>query len=198
MTEILLQSISPLLSSVFLHNIEVDILREINLNRIIQLDGFFQFISNSVSYVVWGLSILFLLIGIVTKQVQIKNRAIFLLSSVTISSLISLVLKYLIDRPRPFETYDFIDKISSGGSPSFPSGHTTEAFAFAIALCIAYPRWYIIIPSLLWAIAVGYSRISLGVHYPSDVLAGVVVGVLSVYLCFKCQNCFKNLKVSGK
>ena len=198
MTGNLLQSISPFLNNAFLHNIEVEILRELNLNRIIEFDGFFQFISNSVSFVAWGLPILLLIIGIVIKRAQIKNGAILLLSSVTISSLISLVLKYVIDRPRPFYSYDFIEKISSGGSPSFPSGHTTEAFAVAVALCIAYPRWYIITPSLLWAMAVGYSRMSLGVHYPSDVLAGVVVGVLSVYLCLKCQNCFKSLNVSNK
>ena len=196
MTENLLQS--TFLNNVFLHNIEVEILRELNLNRITEIDGFFQFISNSVSFVAWGLPILLLVIGIVIKRAQIKNSAILLLSSVTISSLISLVLKYVIDRPRPFDSYDFIEKISSGGSPSFPSGHTTEAFAVAVALCIAYPRWYIITPALLWAIAVGYSRMSLGVHYPSDVLAGIIVGVLSVYLCLVCQNCFKSLNVNNK
>jgi undecaprenyl-diphosphatase len=185
MTGNLLPSISPILNNVFLHNIEVEILRELNLNRPASFDGFFQFISNSVSVVAWGLPILLLIIGIVAKRALIKSRAIFLLSSVTFSSLISLVLKYVIDRPRPFVAYEFLEKLSAGGSPSFPSGHTTEAFAFAIALCFVYSKWYTIIPSLLWATLVGYSRMSLGVHYPSDVLAGAIIGIASAYLCFR-------------
>ncbi len=195
MTEIFLQSVSPSIVSVFFHNIEVEILRDLNLNRITEFDGFFQFISNSVSYVSWGLTLFLLFFALIFKKIELKRKAVFLISTVSISSIISLILKYTIDRPRPFISYDFIEKLSVGGSPSFPSGHTAEATAFALAVCIIYPRWYIIIPSLTWAILVGYSRMSLGVHYPSDVLAGVIIGVLSAYLCSKSQKCLKELTV---
>lgn len=198
MTGNILSSISIPLNNVYLHNIEVEILRELNLNRLSQFDGFFQFISNSVSYVAWGLPLILLLIAFFSKNSQILKRAVFVLSSVVVSSLISLILKYGINRPRPFDTYDFLEKLSSGGSPSFPSGHTTEAFAIAAALIFAFPKWYTILPSVLWALAVGYSRMSLGVHYPSDVLGGIVVGILSVYLCLQCQNCFKSLRFTLK
>jgi len=175
------------------HNIEVEVLKELNLNRPTLFDDFFQFISNSVSYFVWGVPLLLLIIWLLTRKEQIRNQAILLLSSVTVSSLISLILKYTIDRPRPFVTYDFIEKLSVGGSPSFPSGHTTEAFAFAVALCYTYPKWYTIIPSMLWAIAVGYSRMSLGVHFPSDVLAGALIGIASAYLC---TRVFRNYRIA--
>mgnify|MGYP002641255532 CR=1 FL=1 len=191
MTVKLLQSISPFLSNVFLQNNDVEILRELNSNRVDQLDQVFQFITNSVSFVAWGVPTLLLLIAIIVKQSQLRKKSILLLSSVLLSSLISTTLKYIIDRPRPFTTHDFIEKLSVGGSPSFPSGHTTEAFAFAVALCIAYPRWYIIIPSLLWASAIGYTRISLGVHYPSDVLAGATIGIATAYFCFRAFRYFK-------
>ena len=187
----LLLTISPILSSVFLHNIEVEILRELNLNRFTDLDGFFQFISNSISFITWGTTILLLILGVVMKGSQLKKRAILLLSSLTLASLITLALKFTIDRPRPFHTYDFIEKLSAGGSPSFPSGHTTEAFAFAVALCFAFPRWYIIIPSLIWASAVGYTRMSLGVHYPSDVMAGAILGIATAYFCTRAFRYFK-------
>ena len=187
----LLLTISPILSSIFLHNIEVEILRELNLNRFTDLDGFFQFISNSISFITWGTTILLLILGVVMKGSQLKKRAILLLSSLTLASLISLALKFTIDRPRPFHTYDFIEKLSAGGSPSFPSGHTTEAFAFAVALCFAFPKWYIIIPSLIWASAVGYTRMSLGVHYPSDVMAGAILGIATAYFCTRAFRYFK-------
>jgi undecaprenyl-diphosphatase len=101
------------------------------------------------------------------------------------------VLLFAPGRPRPSISYPFIEKLSAGGSPSFPSGHTSDAMAMAMALSVMYPRWYVIIPSFLWAGLVGYSRMDLGVHYPSDVLVGAIVGVgcsLAVYWFFKKQS----------
>ncbi|MBI4945043.1 MAG: phosphatase PAP2 family protein [Bacteroidetes bacterium] len=101
------------------------------------------------------------------------------------ASIITTGMKYSFNRVRPFETYSFIIKKSDAGSPSFPSGHTSSAFATAALLALAYPKWYIIAPSFLWASAVGYSRMELGVHYPSDVLVGAIVGTGSAWLMWK-------------
>ena len=79
---------------------------------------------------------------------------------------------------------DFIDKQSKGAGPSFPSGHTSNAFATATAtaMIFAFPQWYVAVPVFSWAGAVGYSRMHLGVHYPSDVLVGSSVGTESTWL----------------
>jgi undecaprenyl-diphosphatase len=167
------------------HAIEVEWLKQLNLSRFTPFDPFFQFISNSVSYVAWGIPLLLLVIGLFRKQSNLHWNFLFVWISVLFASLITLTLKYVILRPRPFESYEFIEKLSTGGSPSFPSGHTTDAFAFAVALILAYPRWYVILPSLVWAIMVGYSRMSLGVHYPSDVLFGIIIGSASAYVCYR-------------
>lgn len=89
-------------------------------------------------------------------------------------------LKYIVRRDRPFEKYpnDFV-KHTGTDSYSFPSGHSTVAFNTATTLSFMYPKWYIIAPSFLWAGGVAYSRLYLGVHYPSDVLAGALIGSLS-------------------
>jgi len=108
-----------------------------------------------------------------------------ILISVGVSAVVANILKYSIDLPRPFEVYPYIEKLSSGGSPSFPSGHTADAFAFAIAVSLAYPKWQILLPSLFWASLVGYSRMSLGVHFPSDVAAGALIGVICAWIAFK-------------
>ncbi len=102
-----------------------------------------------------------------------------------VSAFISTALKYSFKRERPFKTYPDLEKEASGGGYSFPSGHTSDAFATATALSIAFPKWYVIAPSFVWAGAVGYSRMDLGVHYPSDVLAGAIVGSGSAYLTYK-------------
>jgi len=62
------------------------------------------------------------------------------------------------------------------------------AFANATALSLKYPKWYVIIPSYFWACSVGYSRLNLGEHYPSDVLAGAIVGAGSAFLSLKLTN----------
>ena len=96
-------------------------------------------------------------------------------------------MKYLFDRRRPYEKYpDRIHPFSLEDSPSFPSGHTSTAFALATSLSIRYPKWYVIAPSALWACSVGVSRMNEGVHYPTDVLAGAALGagcaVANIYI----------------
>jgi membrane-associated phospholipid phosphatase len=115
-------------------------------------------------------------------------------ASLAASGLITLGLKYTVNRKRPFVTYpDQVVKKTSAGSYSFPSGHTSSAFATATALSLAYPKWYVIAPSFLWAGAVGYSRMELGVHYPTDVLAGALIGAASSFLMWKV-----NERMAGK
>ncbi|MBS1651975.1 MAG: phosphatase PAP2 family protein [Bacteroidetes bacterium] len=86
-------------------------------------------------------------------------------------------LKLIVDRPRPFVTYaNEIVKRDDAGPYSFPSGHTTAAFATATTLSLSYKKWYVAVPAYLYAGFVGYSRMRLGMHYPTDVLAGAVIG----------------------
>jgi len=164
-----------------LHNLDIGILKGIYENRIPTLDPILIFITNSAGVIAFGVPIILLLIALKKKIAELRRDALMILISVALSSIIANILKYTIDLPRPYEIYPFILKLSSGGSPSFPSGHTADAFAFAVAASIVYPKWYIIIPGLIWACLVGYSRMSLGVHFPSDVLGGALIGAASAY-----------------
>ena len=89
-------------------------------------------------------------------------------------------------------TYPDIFKKAKAGSPSFPSGHTSSAFATATSLSLAYPEWYVIVPSFAYAGTVAYSRMHLGVHYPSDVAAGALIGAGCAYLTFKVNKALLN------
>ena len=94
-------------------------------------------------------------------------------------------LKYIVKRPRPYITHPDINALNTEGSPSFPSGHTSAAFGLATSLSLHYPKWYVVVPSFAWAGLTGYSRMYLGVHYPTDVLAGAALGASTAWLGWK-------------
>lgn len=170
-------------SAVVAQNFDIDLLRKINLERNTALDPTFKLITNSVGPLGIGTPLLVTSIGLIEHDQTLKNKGYYIGASLLSSALISTTLKYTIDRDRPFVTYPDIQKLSAAGSPSFPSGHTSEAFATATSLSMAFPKWYVIAPAYVWASAAAYSRMHLGVHYPTDVLAGAIIGAGSAWLC---------------
>ena len=177
----------PIISG-YAQNIEIAILKELNVNRDKQFDNTFRVVTNSAPIVAYTIPILLLGISLVIKDKILRNKSFYLVATTISSAIISTLIKYSYVKPRPYEIYSFIEKLTDGGGSSFPSGHTSDAFAIAVALSIAFPKWYIIIPIFTWAGLVGYSRIDLGVHYPSDVLMGAIIGAGSAYLCYKGQQ----------
>lgn len=89
-----------------------------------------------------------------------------------------LAAKTIIDLERPFESYpDCITGYQQPLGSSFPSGHAAGTAALATTLCLRYPTWYVIVPSVSYALLTGLARLHLGVHYLSDVAAGYALGV---------------------
>jgi len=98
---------------------------------------------------------------------------------------LTLGIKRVAGRPRPYAQHPLRSraeryKKASGGEEarrSFPSGHASISAALATSWSLSYPRWYVIGPGALWATSVALSRVYLGVHFPSDILVGAVLGV---------------------
>lgn len=91
----------------------------------------------------------------------------------------NLTIKPLVERPRPWVVMaDFETLVRSGDMNSFPSGHTCAAFAFAAALCCTLPEKWGRAAAVAAALLMGFSRLYVGVHFPSDVLAGALIGTL--------------------
>jgi membrane-associated phospholipid phosphatase len=172
-------------SDLVAQNLDIDLLRKINIERIAALDPTFKFVTNSVAPIGLAAPLLVTSIGFIQKDKTLQNKGYYMGATLLTSALITTSLKFAIDKDRPFVTYPEIQKLTSAGSPSFPSGHTSEAFATSTSLSLAFPKWYVIAPSFIWASAAGYSRMHLGVHFPSDVLVGVLIGSGSAWLCHK-------------
>lgn len=95
-----------------------------------------------------------------------------------------LILKPLVARARPFVTMEELSVlVSHPGSFSFPSGHTNSSFACALALTLIYGKkgaWAYILAAII-----AFSRCYVGVHYPTDVFVGMIVGTVASYAVFR-------------
>ena len=181
--------------SLFSQNIDIELLRKIYSPDDLPSDQFFRVASDANKYVISGVPVTMAVAGLVTHDMEMLKNAGFMAAGTVINNGITQALKHTINRRRPFETYnDIINKTGKPDDmdPSFPSGHTSTAFATATALSLDYPEWYIIAPSYTYAGIVAYSRMHLGVHYPSDVLASAIIGSGCAYLAH-----FVNRKLNG-
>lgn len=158
-------------------NWDINTLHQINSwdNKFVR--NYNKFISRSEPYIAMGVPVTMAVVGLIKKDKDLLKDAIYVGTSVAGAFVVTYGMKYLIDRERPYDRFpDSVHPYSYESSPSFPSSHTSTAFALATSLCIKYPKWYVIAPSALWACSVGVSRMNEGVHYPSDVLAGAAIG----------------------
>ena len=104
--------------------------------------------------------------------------------------IINVTLKGLFARPRPFVVNDAIVPLVGGVSPyrSFPSGHSGGSFAAMLALYKWVPK-KIGIPAVILATMVALSRLYVGVHYPTDIFGGFIVGLVSSIAAYHIVKC---------
>lgn len=107
--------------------------------------------------------------------------------------LCNLCLKPLVDRPRPFALREITLLIAPPSEASFPSGHTAASFAAAGVLAMRKSK--LAIPALILASIIAFSRLYLYVHFPTDVLGGILVGMICALLgCFFGSRLCKKLR----
>lgn len=162
-------------------NWEIDLLSSINPAQ--PTSGFQQNISKSVYPLAIATPLSVLAVGIFNKDKKLQKQSYHIIGSLLINTAITQGMKYSINRSRPYEDYPtLIHPYTIEKDASFPSGHTSTAFAMATSLSIQYKKWYVVVPAFAWAGSVAYSRMYLGEHYPTDVFAGAVIGIGSAYL----------------
>ena len=144
------------------------------------LDGLMVFITSLGNYGgIWfaaGIALLFF--------PRYRCYGVLLIAGVITGYLLGdLVLKPLVARPRPFVSLPAAELlIPPPHSSSFPSGHALSSFAAATALFLADKR--LGIPACILAASIAFSRPYLFVHYPTDVLAGALLGVVIVFALY--------------
>ncbi|MFL0364353.1 phosphatase PAP2 family protein [Pseudobacillus sp. 179-B 2D1 NHS] len=105
-----------------------------------------------------------------------KIQVIYALLSLAAALIISRILKYIINRERPFLTEDVHLLFLKSPSPSFPSDQGVICGLFAAFVWAVFPKWRW--PAAILAFLVSISRVYVGHHYPSDVTAGWFIGIL--------------------
>ena len=115
--------------------------------------------------------------------------ATVILAGQLVATLITTPIKHIIRAPRPSVVlsklgidFPMVEGVDLHSTLSFPSGHTSAAFAFCFAVALFCPKWWQKILCLLVAVFCGYSRIYLSQHFLEDTLAGSLIGVVSILL----------------
>lgn len=189
--------IAIVLASSFLNTLaqkswDLKTLEDINLTRNFDMDKPLDAIGNSAEYLAIGLPVGLLTAGYIKGDAALKREGFNAAVSTFTTYGVSFVLKKAVDRDRPFVEHPHIKNYREFTGGSFPSGSTSLAFSTATSLSLSYPTWYVIIPSALYASTVGYSRLHLGAHYPSDVLAGAAIGMGTAFASRKLNQWIRN------
>lgn len=108
----------------------------------------------------------------------------------------NLTIKPLISRPRPWLDWPIDPLVVENDPNSFPSGHTCAAFAAAMVWVRTLPQKRDQVIAAVMAVLMGLSRLYVGVHYPTDVLAGAVIGSLCAWAAWKAFQLYRNRKDS--
>lgn len=108
---------------------------------------------------------------------ELRAAAMHALAGLALSHAVVQLVKRSVERPRPSSRTRLDTLVAEPPCFSFPSGHATAAMSVAFMYAIAFPSYAIAL--MVLAIAVGFSRVRLGVHYPGDVLAGQMIALFS-------------------
>jgi membrane-associated phospholipid phosphatase len=124
-----------------------------------------------------GIPLTLFVVGHATDDRRLALAGVEAASTMAGTYLVVAGLKALLGRDRPYMAYPgIITNYRTDSDGSLPSGHSAGSMALAVSLSLSYPKWYVIGPAAAYTLMTGFSRLHLGMHYLSDVLAGYAIG----------------------
>lgn len=184
----------------FIVNIDVAIYQFVDgiMNPVLNtIMSFITHLGDTPGIIWWVLGICLLI------PKKTRKLGILMFAGLIVSSAINnLCLKEFIERPRPYNldptvwtnagyTYEWPGLVKQSSSWSFPSGHTSSSVgaAFALLLGCRKKELGVGIPAFILSLVIGFSRIYVHIHYPTDVIVGALVGLVSgVLVYFLCEK----------
>ena len=158
----------------------------------------FDWLSPAVEFFtnLGGTGSIWIVIALIMMCRKSTRKAGFLaIISMIVTALLTMVIKITVTRPRPYVIMEMLSPLLISSDPnSFPSGHTSSAFAVGIVWLTLLPKVWMKVVAVILAVIMGISRIYVGVHYPSDVLFGAVVGCVCGIVVMKVYNHFRKEK----
>ncbi len=158
-------------------------------------DFFGKFFASGL---IWAMVVLLLIVFASRASTKEQRHEFATVLIAVFASLFAYVTNFLISlvyfRPRPFVDLPGVHLliVKDAAEKSFPSDHAALAFALAIAVLLAHRRWGVVFLVLAMLVALG--RIFVGVHYPSDVIVGAIVGgVWASLVCHYGRGTFERL-----
>jgi len=172
----------------------------IYLHRPAGADSFLLWATNNATAITFAFILVLIFLYFVKKRQKYLYAAVNILIIIGLSAVVSNLLKMITKRLRPYDVFDNMVLHSSigAGGYSFPSGHTTEVFALSVAVFLLLRNPYLRWLSLFWALLIAYTRMAFGVHYPSDILGGILIGSLTAWFWLRwtpLKDFFKKLTV---
>ena len=168
----------------------IDIIQNFDASALLYIQDFLRtpFLSTVLVFfsTIGNLGLLWIALGLALLIPERTRRGGFdMLICLALAYIINdLLIKELVARARPYDTIEGLQiLVSPLSSYSFPSGHANSSFASALALTLAFGKkgaW-----AYLPAALIAFSRCYVGVHYPSDVFAGMLVGTLVAFAVYK-------------
>ncbi len=145
-------------------------------------DTIIIFLAEYLGYFLVGLFFLFLYFSPYSRE---KKLYIFLMSGITViisRLVITELIRFLYYRPRPFLEHQEVFELLQKNSSSFPSGHS--AFFFALATMLFFYNKKLGSLFFISALLMNIARVTAGIHYPSDILGGMIIGIITSLFLF--------------
>jgi len=178
-------------------NFDVRMFRSINNSRSSLKDAVFPYIDKSAPPMTFLLPMTTLIYGRLSKHNYDENTGYLLGVAEGLNLFITFGTKYTLKRKRPYAALQNVFcKDNTDTDPySFPSGHTSISFASAVMFNLRYPKYpQVYVPMYLYSIIVAYCRPYFGMHYPSDLLGGAIVGAGSSVLIYSLRSSLFKIK----